>query len=92
MIFDIYSAFGLLVFLVVIVFIFLNKPSGKAYLILIPNLLFLFGGLVSNSGLIVLSGFQGHENRYLFGAILSAICLLNSFLICIIDKIHSSKK
>lgn len=81
---DVYSGIGLLVPLAAVAYAVLQRPRPSAWLVIAPSILFLFIGVVSNSGLAPIEGrwASASDGRYLMGASIAVAALILLVLAC----------
>ena len=81
---DVYSGIGLLVPLAAVAYAVLQRPRPSAWLVIAPSILFLFIGVVSNSGLAPIEGrwATANDGRYLMGTLITVASLILLVLAC----------
>ena len=70
---DIYSLIGLTLPIAGLLYAIVQRPRPAAWFMIVPSILFLFVGAVSNSGVAPIAGHWANASngRYLFGSLIT---------------------
>ena len=81
---DVYRVIGLIMPIAGVAYAIMYKPKPPAWLLIVPSVLFLFIGAVSNSGIVPIDGRWANANngRYLFGSLITIAAAILLVLSC----------
>ena len=85
---DVYCGIGLLMPIAGLAYAIMQKPKAVAWILIVPGLLFLFIGAVSNSGIAPIDGRWSNANnsRYLFGSLITIAAFILLAVACKVNK------